>query len=208
MANGLRTSIRRYRMTARADTARATGERILASAFDLFRENLFDQVTLEDLAGRAGVTVRTVVRRFGSKEHLFVIIAEQRAGDIRSKRDETVPGDVVGAVRRLIETYETRGDEVLHLLAQEPRAEAIAEGVQSGRQFHQAWVDRVFSPLLGQLPAAGRRRRLAQLTAVTDVYMWKVLRRDLGLSQREVEDSLRELIDKIVDAGPTNTPTP
>jgi len=32
--------------------------------------------------------------------------------------------------------------------------------------------------------------------------MWKVLRRDLGLSRREVEASLRELIDKIVELRP------
>jgi len=195
-------------MAARADSVRATGERILTSARDLFREILFDQVSLEDLAGRASVTVRTVVRRFGSKEQLFVIIAGERAREIRSKRDEAVPGDIAGAVRSLVETYETRGDEVLHLLAQEPRAEAIAEGVRAGRRFHQAWVGRVFSPLLAQLPAARRRRRLAQLTAVTDVYMWKVLRRDLGLSRREVEVSLRELIDKIVEERPVTPPLP
>jgi len=87
---------------------------------------------------------------------------------------------------------------VLHLLAQEPRTEAIAGGVQSGREFHQAWVTRVFSPLLIELPKAERLRKLAQLTALTDVYMWKVLRRDLGLSRREVERSLQELIDKVV----------
>jgi hypothetical protein len=56
----------------------------------------------------------------------------------------------------------------------------------------------VFSPLLIELPKAERLRKLAQLTALTDVYMWKVLRRDLGLSRREVERSLQELIDKVV----------
>ena len=120
---------------------------------------------------------------------------------MRSQRDHVAPCDVRGAVRALVEGYETRGDEVLHLLAQESRAVAIGGGVQSGRSFHQGWVDRVFSPLLVQLPAAQQRRRLAQLTAVTDIYMWKVLRRDLGLSRREVEASLRELIDKIISRG-------
>jgi len=195
-------------MGARAEAARANGERILAHARHLFRERPYDQVSLEDLAAGAGVTVRTVIRRFGSKEHLFVTIAGERARDIRSQRDKAVPGDVRGAVRTLVEGYETRGEEVLQLLAQEPRAETIAEGVQSARSFHQVWVDRIFSPLLVQLPAAQQRRRLAQLTAVTDIYMWKVLRQDLGLSRREVEASLRDLIDKIVELQPVTPPLP
>ena len=184
------------------------GQRILAGARDLFRERLYDKVSLEDVAGRAGVTVRTVVRRFGSKEQLYAAVAAERARDIRSKRAQTVAGDVPGAVRILVETHEMRGDEVLHLLAQEPRTEAISDGVRAGREFHQAWVKRVFSPLLVRLPAAERRRRLAQLTAVTDVYVWKVLRRDLGLSRREVEGSLRDLIDKIIDKRPNSPRLP
>jgi hypothetical protein len=59
-------------------------------------------------------------------------------------------------------------------------------------------VERAFSPLLGELPSAVRRRRLGQLVAVTDIYYWKVLRRDVGLSRAEVEASLRELIGDIV----------
>ena len=208
MADGRLGPTRRYRMGARAEAAQANGERILSHAHDLFRERPYDQVSLEALAAAAGVTVRTVIRRFGSKEHLFVIIAGERAREIRSQRDHAVPGDVRGAVRTLVEGYETRGDEVLHLLAQEPRGETIAEGVQSGRSYHQAWVAMVFSPLLVQLPAAQQGRRLAQLTAVTDIYMWKVLRRDLGLSRREVEASLRELIDKILELRPVTPPAP
>jgi len=186
----------------------ASGERILAGARDLFKDRLYDQVSLEDVAGRAGVTVRTVVRRFGSKEQLFAMVAAERARDIRSKRAQTVAGDVLGAVRTLVETHEMRGDEVLHLLAQEPRTQAISERVQSGREFHQGWVNRVFSPLLVELPAAERRRKLAQLTAVMDVYVWKVLRRDLGLSRREVEGSLTDLIYKIVDRRPNSPRLP
>ena len=92
--------------------------------------------------------------------------------------------------------------------SQEPRAETIAEGVPSARSFHQVWVDRVLSPLLFQLPPAQQKRKLAQLTAVTDIYMWKVLRRDLGLSRREVEASLRDLIDKIVELRPVTPAVP
>src|ERR1700682_2453295 len=136
MANRLKASTRPYRMAARAESAYANGERIVAVAHDLFAERPFDQVLLDDVAARAGVTVRTVVRRFGTKEHLFALVAAERSRLIRGERDKTMPADVPGAVRTLIESYERWGDSVLHLLAQERRADAIAKGVRAGREFH------------------------------------------------------------------------
>jgi hypothetical protein len=38
----------------------------------------------------------------------------------------------------------------------------------------------------------------AQLIAVTDVYTWKLLRRDLRLSRREAERAIAELIRGVV----------
>lgn len=188
---------RRYRIAVRAESARATGESILQAARDLFGEQLYDQVSLEDVASRAGVTVRTVVRRFGSKEDLFAAVTAERALRIRQARDDAPAGDVRAAVDGLVASYEEWGDMVLHMLAQERRTDAIAELVGAGRRYHQAWVKRTLTPLLEELPEAARRLRLAQLTAVTDIYAWKVLRRDLGLTRAEVEGSIRDLISDI-----------
>ena len=44
---------------------------------------------------------------------------------------------------------------------------------------------------------AERRRRLAQLVAVCDVYTWKLLRRDAGLSRRQMEIALVELLEPL-----------
>ena len=139
-----------------------------------------------------------MVRRFGSKEQLFGEVAARRARDIRALRDHVSEGDLEGALESLVQSYETWGDDVLHLLAQERRTDTIGDGVRSGREFHQLWVKRVFGPHLAKLPAVARNRRLAQLTAVTDVYTWKILRRDLGLSREEVAGSLHELISTII----------
>ncbi|HEX6339374.1 MAG TPA: TetR family transcriptional regulator, partial [Jiangellaceae bacterium] len=56
---------RPYRMRARAASTAETGERILRAVLDLHLERFHDQITLEDVADRAGVTVQTVLRRFG-----------------------------------------------------------------------------------------------------------------------------------------------
>lgn len=188
-------------MGLRAVSAHANGESILASARRLFGELRYDQVSLDDVATKAGVTVRTVVRRFGSKERLFGVVSGERAASIRRARDEVTAGDVAEAVRSLVRTYEDWGDEVLHLLSQERGLAGVTDTVEAGRRYHAAWVDRAFSPLLGELPADVRRRRIGQLVAVTDIYHWKVLRRDVGLSRAEVEASLRELISDIVGRG-------
>jgi AcrR family transcriptional regulator len=185
-------------MGRRAISATANGESILASARRLFGALRYDQVSLDDVATRAGVTERTVVRRFGSKEQLFGAVGAERAASIRRARDEVPAGDIPEAVRLLVGTYEDWGDEVLHLLSQERGLPSATSRVEAGRRYHAAWVERAFSPLLDHLPPALRRRRLGELVAVTDIYSWKVLRRDVGLSRAEVEASLRELIGDIV----------
>jgi AcrR family transcriptional regulator len=189
---------RRYRMGRRAVSAAANGESILAAARRLFGEVRYDQVSLDGVAAQTGVTERTVVRRFGSKEKLFGAVIAERGASIRRARDEVPAGDIPEAVRLLVGTYEDWGDEVLHLLSQERGLAGVTNTVEAGRRYHAGWVERAFSPLLGELPRAVRRRRLGQLVAVTDIYYWKVLRRDVGLSRAEVEASLRELIGDIV----------
>jgi AcrR family transcriptional regulator len=189
---------RPYRMGRRALSAAANGESILAAARRLFGGLRYDQVSLVDVAAQAGVTERTVVRRFGSKERLFAAVGAERAASIRRARDEVPAGNIPEAVRLLVRTYEDWGDEVLHLLSQERGLPGVPNRVEAGRRYHAGWVERSFSSLLVQLSPALRRRRLGELVAVTDIYSWKVLRRDVGLSPAEVEASLRELIGDIV----------
>jgi hypothetical protein len=70
--------------------------------------------------------------------------------------------------------------------------------VTEGRLLHRAWCERILAPALAGLDGEARARRLAQLVAVTDVYTWKLLRRDAGLSREDVELALRELLDPLM----------
>jgi AcrR family transcriptional regulator len=192
---------RTYRMVARADAAEATGERILEAARQLFSELLYDQVSLRQVADRAGVTVQTVIRRFDSKESLFAAVAQRRSSQIRDQRDQVPAGDGDAAVRIVIDSYERWGDEQLHLMAQERRTETMAAAVASGRRYHRAWIERVFAPWLWGLPAQQRKRRTAELVAVTDLYTWRIFRRDLGLSRDETEAAVRDLVERLTTAA-------
>ena len=88
------------------------------------------------VAARAGVTVRTVIRHFRSKEELFGKVAWEAAAQESARRAEAVPGDARDAVRIVVARYERIGDAVLRLLAQEDRIAAVREVAGAGRQIH------------------------------------------------------------------------
>lgn len=188
---------RPYRMAARAEAAAATGRRILQAVVELHTERFHDQVTLEDVADRAGVTVPTVLRRFGSKEQLLAAAAEQVHADVRRQRWTAPVGDVSGAVEILMDHYEEHGRGVLRLLAQEERVPQFHVIVQQGRQGHREWVQRTFGPFLGVAcePAVLE----TQLVALTDVSVWKLLRLDAGLDRDETRAALLGMIQAVLD---------
>lgn len=188
-------------MGARAESASATGERILDAVTALFWERPADRISLDEVARSAGVSVQTVIRRFGGKEGLFAAAAEREAGRVRAQRDTAPVGDLRAAVAVLAEHYEQFGDRVLKLLAEEERLPALREVADRGRKLHREWCERVFAPALAGTRGVARARRLAQLVAVCDVQTWKLLRRDCGLSRRQTALALAELLEPLVRPG-------
>jgi len=185
---------RPYRMAVRAEAAEATARRVLDAALELFTDRPYEEVSLDDVAARSGVVKRTVLRRFGSKEELFVAAMNQAVEEMVTQREAAPVGDVAGAVANVVEHYERWGANRLRLLSQEDRIPVVAENVTGGRGYHRSWVERTFAPLLEGLRGAARTRRVAALIVLTDVYTWKLLRRYLGLSRRQTERTLVDLI--------------
>jgi AcrR family transcriptional regulator len=190
---------REYRMMVRADAALATRERILDAVDALFLGSLGDGLaldfSLEDIARGANTTVQTVLRHFGSKELLIQTAARRVAERVDRERALAPVGDVPGAVRNLVGHYERYGDLVVCMLAEEHRSKALRELTDRGRGIHREWVARTFAPQLDALRGVVHRRRVAQLVAVCDVYVWKLLRRDMKLGRRQVEAALIELVE-------------
>src|SRR5215472_1255259 len=122
----IKLSARRpYRMLARAEAAAATAERILDAAIELFWERPTDQISLDEVARRASVTVQTVIRRFGGRDGLLAAAAEREADRVGRQRNEAPVGDVAAAVHVLAEHYEELGDRVLKMLAEEDRVPGL-----------------------------------------------------------------------------------
>jgi hypothetical protein len=107
-------------------------------------------------------------------------------------------GDAARAVHVLIDHYEAFGDRVLKMLAEEDRSPRIRTIADGGRALHRKWCERVFAPALSKMRPANRDRRLAQLVAVCDVYTWKLLRRQAGLSRRQTELAIVELVNPLL----------
>jgi AcrR family transcriptional regulator len=189
---------RPYRMRARADAAERRVGRVLDAAIELWRERWYDEITLEDLSERSGVSPSTIMRRFGSKEGILsAVIASDRLGAVRG-RDRIASGDVEGAVRELVQHYEHAGDAVIRNLALEDRIPAIGESVRRGRAIHREFCARVFSPWLPRRSGRAYDRRLAQFIVACDVYTWKLFRRDHGLNRAQTTRAMRELLHRLM----------
>jgi len=199
--------VRPYRQTARAETAEATAREILEAFSECMRKQWFDEVTLDEVARRAGVNVRTVVRRYGGKEGLLKGFVENFVPSVAVNR-ETQPGDVEAAVERLIEIYEAWGDSVIRNLAQEPRHRSLKPLLDLGRSHHRGITARAFAPWLEPLGQRDRRDTLDALVAATDVYVWKLARRDMGRSRAETGLLLRRLVDAVLAQATTLVSNP
>jgi AcrR family transcriptional regulator len=194
---------RPYQMRERARSTAATGERILDAARDRFSRMMFDEVTLSDIAEDAGVSVQTVIRRFGSKKDLFNTLAEREAARILAERDpgDSAEPDLERALEALVDHYERDGETVLNFLSQESRFPMIAEVVASGRELHENWVKEHCRSVLGGVTGREWERRLMAAIAATDLYTWKLLRLDRGRSREEVVETMSTLLEGLSETG-------
>jgi AcrR family transcriptional regulator len=187
-------STRTYRQTRRADATGRTRAAILAAAQAAFRADPGGDPSLEAIAERAGVSARTVIRQFGSKDGLMTAAIED--GMAESATDRWVDlGDVGGAVRKLADHYEAEGDQVMQWLALAERLPHVRRITERGTEMHVEWVEAVFAPDLDGLSRAARRARVAALATALDVYTWHLLRRREGLGREATREAIRALVD-------------
>ena len=178
-------------MDVRARKSAATRERVLEVTRELFATES-REFTLEKVASGAGTSVQTVLRAFGSKENLIL----EAIGSFRDSvplRDD-LPRSTAEAVTTLFDDYEVIGDRVIGMLAEEHRIPGLALVAAEGRERHRAWVEAAFAIQLAGCPSRVRRSVVPALLAATDVYVWKLLRRDLALDRREAQAAVERLI--------------
>jgi AcrR family transcriptional regulator len=186
-----------YRMVARAEEMSATRERIVHAALTLAIEQAFEDITLVAIARAAGVSHQTVLNHFESKEKVAAAAAEMLSLQTQAARDKAVPNDPVGAIAILVGEYERFGDAGARWAMASERLGSLAPMLDRARAGHQAWLERIFAEHLPKTPAA-RRRALHALHAATDVYVWKLLRRDLQLARTDTERIMLHLVNGVL----------
>lgn len=188
------TATRTYTMTARARSVEQTRTRILDATVALHLERLAAEISLGHIADRAGVSVQTVLRHFGTRDDLVeAALDHARTTTVEERR--TPVGDVREAVRVLVDHYEARGDGVIVLLAQERTDQLARRITEQGRALHRAWVEEVFAPFLDR---PDHDALVDLLVVATDVYAWKLLRRDRGLSRDSTEARTTRLVSSVL----------
>jgi AcrR family transcriptional regulator len=185
-------------METRARGADATRQRILDAARALF-DNASSDLTLDSVAAAAGTSVQTVLRTFDSKERLIVAAVGTFRDDHRSFE---VPDSPSEAVTQIFDDYEEIGDRVVHMLAEEHKVAGFANVARLGRENHRLWTETLFAAELRRHRPRTRIEVLTALLVASDVYVWKVLRRDLGLGRPAAEAAMLRLV-----VGALGTPT-
>lgn len=188
---------RPYRMRARADSVAETGERILDAALVHFAQDPVDRIRLEEIARSAGVTVPTIVRRFGGKAGVIVALVQRELALLAARRTAHADDPVEVVIGDLVEHYERYGVLILKVYAEAPLVEGLAEVAAQARSYHVAWCRETFARRIAGNPAV-HARRLAATIAVCDATTWRILRHDGGLDPDEVRAALRELLEPIV----------
>jgi AcrR family transcriptional regulator len=183
-------------MAARGEAVEQTRARILDAVGAIAFEELDLDPTLETVAGRAGVSVQTVLRHYGTRAALFEAAVRGVTAEVVTER--TPPSDDPdAALDALVRHYERRGPLVLVMLARERTDPLIAALTESGKRLHRAWVSEVFAARLPAEPAA-REALLDQLVVATDVYAWKLLRGDRHLPATVVRERMRAMTDALL----------
>lgn len=183
---------RTYRMDARARAVEQTRERILGAFFELGTDRLLPEISLEDVAAEAGVSVQTILRHFGTRAGLLDATMEHALTRVAEEREAPV-GDVDAAVAVIVDHYERRGKTALLMLAQEHADPAVGELTRRGRQLHRTWVTDVFAPFVSE-----DDELVDLLVVATDVYTWKILRLDGRLSRARTQARMHRLVSTLL----------
>ncbi len=189
---------RTYNMSLRADRVAQNEQKILEAAVSLWKEFSILDITLEKIAERSGVTVRTLLRKYGSKENLFEACLENDAAHTRMKRSHAPVGDIEASLYILLTDYESLGDASIRTLNVENELPVARKLLDAARLYHRNWCARVFGPYLPDASSPEYEERLLAFITATELYLWKLLRRDLHKSFEETFQVFKTLLEGLI----------
>jgi TetR/AcrR family transcriptional regulator, regulator of autoinduction and epiphytic fitness len=191
-------------LDGRSLRAGRTREAIVDALFALLEEGEV-QPTGDQIAERAGVSLRSVFLHFQGREQLFAAITERQVARI-APLFEPLDADAPLAAR--IDAFCEQRARVLEAvtplrraaLMMEPRSELVARKLAEVRSGKRAQAEWLFAAELAACPDADRAALTAALGAACDWNAWQSWRAHQGLSPAAARAAMRLTLRALLGA--------
>lgn len=194
---------RKYSMEKRAAQEAETRCRIVDATVALHAERGVRATKPAEIAARANVALTTYYKHFPTISDL-VRACGARGRELIPAPDPAaitaLPPDPVIRISAMIETlfqhYERREPWLYTGRTEERFFPEIQFGMKHLREWRDAFVRGALAP------ARASRETMAIATALVDFWAWRTLRREVGLTQEEVINTVRETVKRIAGVSP------
>lgn len=172
----------------------STQAAILGAYSELIDEVGSDDVSFRVIALRAGVGERTVFRYYPTRVDLLLATAAWIERTIFSRQESDSIFDVPLAIREAMEAYNRR-PELAHVVA-----ETAMRGVNGAESAPRR--DRFDAMLRAEVPSLSEHERrliVAALCHLDSSTTWVTMRRELGMSSRDIADAAMWTAEAVLD---------
>ena len=188
-----------YNNTRRLIDAENTKIKIIKAFGNLWSRHSIKDITLEMVAKEAGVTTKTILRKFESKDGMINESLFYLATEIKGERTLATVGNIDEILKALLSNYEKMGEAAIRTINLESELEIARQIGAKGRALHRDWCIQMFSPYLPNEQSADYEIQLTSFIAATEIYLWKLMRKDLKLSKGQTFSIFKNLVEGLIN---------
>jgi hypothetical protein len=135
----------------------------------------------------------------GTREGCLNAVADHVYERIDKQRGQIKSGDIDSAISDLLGHYKSESTLILNLLEQANKGESFAKkAAEGGRIYHRNWIVHTFGPLIKNK----HNETIDALVAATDIYIYKLLRLDMGRSIKATGAVIKRLVRGVLEGKP------
>jgi AcrR family transcriptional regulator len=192
---------RAYQSPLRAEQVEQTRDRILDTFLEMLAEPGTHDVTIPELARRAGVSVRTAFRHFPTREALFDGLDNWWKTKSAQRLPET-PESFAPYVRALFDSFAEHESMIRAVRQSKPLQEARARRKPQQRRR----MTDLFAPITGHLGERDARKAAAIIHVLAGSDSWLTMRETWDLTSEEAADAAVWAIDVLIAQLKTRKP--
>ena len=172
----------------------STQASILAAYSELIEEVGTDDVSFRLIALRAGIGERTVFRYYPTRVDLLLATSAWIESTVFTRQESESIFDVPIAIREAMEVYDRR-PELAHVVA-----ETAMRGVNGSESApHRDRFDTMLREEVPSLAEHDRHLLVAALCHLDSSTTWVTMRRELGMSGRDIADAAMWTAEALLD---------